>query len=50
MGRDVRRKLYRGLSRWNDAAALLSGSPRRIAKRAANRWIGRNVVRRLWLR
>ena len=32
-----------------DLSALFSGSPKRIAKRAANKVIGRNIVRRLWL-
>jgi len=33
-----------------DWAALTSGSPMLLLKRLANRWIGRNVVRRMWFR
>ncbi len=32
-----------------DVKALLGG-PEKILKRLVNKWIGRNIVRRLWLR
>jgi hypothetical protein len=31
-----------------DAEVLTSGSPKKIARRYKNKWLGRNVVRKLW--
>ena len=31
-----------------DAEVLASGSPKKIARRYKNKWLGRNVVRKLW--
>lgn len=46
--------LYRAARLSADARAvkrsLETGSPRPLVKRAANKWIGRNVVRRIFLR
>lgn len=33
-----------------DYKAVSTGSPDKIAKRAANKWIGRNIVSKLWIR
>ena len=33
-----------------DLNAVASGKPDKIVKRQMNRWIGRNVVNRMWLR
>jgi hypothetical protein len=32
----------------NDIETLASGSPKRIARRAKNKYIGRKLVRRVW--
>lgn len=44
----MRRKLYRLARLLGDAQAIKSGKPKRVAKRAANKLIGRKLVRRLW--
>ena len=44
----MRRWLYRIARLLGDLQAVASGSPRRIARRAANKAIGRGIVRRLW--
>ncbi len=44
------RALYRLSRLLRDLEVLVSGSPSRIARRAANKAIGRYLVRRLWLR
>jgi len=48
------RKLVRGLYKLartsNDITTLFSGSPKRIIRRGANKWIGRKVGRRLFFR
>ena len=41
------RALYHWARRLNDAQALMSGDPRRWARRAKNKWIGRHLGR-LW--
>lgn len=46
----LRRALYRGARVLGDVQAVKSGSPKRIAKRGANKLIGRKVVRKMWLR
>jgi len=46
----VRGLLYRWARLLGDAEAITSGDPKRIGKRFANKLIGRNVVRRMWLR
>jgi len=46
----LRRSLYRGARVLGDVNALASGRPTRIVKRAANKVIGRKVVRRLFFR
>lgn len=45
----TRRKLYRWARILGDVEALASGNPKRIAKRAINKGIGRKLIRRLWL-
>jgi hypothetical protein len=44
------RSLYRFLAIANDIKAISTGNPNRIGKRLVNKWLGRNVVRRMWLR
>lgn len=44
----IRSALYRWARLLGDAQAITSGSPRRMARRGANKVIGRKVVRRLW--
>ena len=44
----MRRLMYRLAARFGDFEAVTSGSPKRVARRAANKVIGRKVVRRLW--
>jgi hypothetical protein len=44
----VRSGLYAYARLLGDVQALASGNPNRIARRLANKWLGRNVVRRLW--
>ncbi len=42
--------LYRLARLVRTLEVLASGDPARILRRLANLWIGRHVVRRLWLR
>lgn len=44
----ARRGCYRLGSLLGDLEALFSGRPGRIAKRIANKLIGRKIVRRIW--
>jgi hypothetical protein len=44
----MRRWLYRMARLLGDVQAVASGSPKRIARRIANKWIGRNIAKRLW--
>ena len=44
----MRRKLYKLARLLGDLQAISSGKPRRIVKRAKNKWIGRKIVRRLF--
>lgn len=46
----LRSSLYRAARLLGDGQALASGKPRRIVKRAANKVIGRKLVRRVWFR
>jgi hypothetical protein len=46
----TRRSLYRVARILGDVQAAKSGSPKKVAKRAANKVIGRKVVRRVWFR
>jgi hypothetical protein len=52
--RKVRRTSYtvgRRLGDWNALSkALTTGSVTPIAKRVANKWIGRNIVSKMWFR
>jgi len=48
--RKVRGSLYRGARILGDVNALISGNPRKIVKRVANKLIGRKLVSRLWFR
>lgn len=48
--REIVRWLYRLARLANDFSAIISGSPRRVARRVVNKIIGRRVVRRLWWR
>lgn len=45
----MRRFLYLLARRLGDVDAITSGDPKRMARRLGNRWIGRHVVRRMWL-
>jgi hypothetical protein len=46
----ARRKSYTMARFLGDLNAVTSGKPDRIVKRQMNRWIGRNVVNRMWIR
>jgi len=46
----LRSLLYTTARLLGDVSALASGSPKRIARRAVNKLIGRKVIRRLWWR
>ncbi len=46
--RRTRRTLYRSASLLGDLTALLTISPFRILRRIFNKWIGRNLARKLW--
>ncbi len=48
--RKVRRFAYRLGALLGDVQAVTSGNPKRLVKRAANKVIGRKIVRRLWWR
>jgi hypothetical protein len=48
--RNMRRGSYTLARFLGDVNAVSSGKPSRIVKREANRWIGRNIVSRMWLR
>jgi hypothetical protein len=41
-------KLYRVARKANDIETLASGNPKRIAKRAKNKWLGRKLLKRLF--
>ncbi len=41
-------QLYKAARIANDASKLASGDPKKIARRAKNKIIGRKLVRRLW--
>jgi len=43
-------KLARVANDLNKIGMALSGRPAPLARRIANKWIGRNVVKHLWLR
>lgn len=47
---DVRRASYTVARVLGDVQAASSGSPSRILKRLANKWLGRNLVRRVWFK
>jgi len=46
--RTTRQASYRFARTLGDVQAIASGSPSKIAKRYANKVLGRHVVRRLW--
>ncbi len=46
----ARRTAYTFARLLGDVSAVLSGKPSRIVKRVGNKWIGRNIVSKLWLR
>ncbi len=46
----LRPKTYKAGRIMGDVEAVASGRPSRIAKRVANKWIGRNLVRRMWIK
>jgi hypothetical protein len=48
--RRVRRDLYRGARLLGDVDAITSGDPKRMARRGANKFLGRNVVRQVYLK
>ena len=50
LGRKVTRGLYKAARKTNDFTTLFSGSPSCIGKRVVNKWIGRNIARRFFLR
>lgn len=39
--------LYRTARRLRDAEVLFSGSPKKMGRRAKNKWLGRKVFRRI---
>ena len=47
--RGLVRLLYQLARLVNDLTTLASGNPRRIARRAGNKLLGRTLIRRLWL-
>ena len=40
--------LYKLARRANDIERLSSGDPKRIARRARNKYIGRKLIRKVW--
>ena len=46
----ARRNSYRVGRVLGDVSAVASGNPRRVMKRAANKIVGRTVVRKMWFR
>lgn len=48
--RSTRRSCYALARVLGDLSALLSGSPKRLLKRGANKLLGRHIARRLWRR
>tara|TARA_Y100000310_G_scaffold286448_1_gene310597 strand:- start:37 stop:198 length:162 start_codon:yes stop_codon:yes gene_type:complete len=40
--------LYQLARKANDAETLLSGNPKRIARRAKNKYVGKKLVRKVW--
>lgn len=47
MSKKYSRKLYKAARRVNDLETLLSGDPRKIARRAKNKFLGRRLGK-LW--
>ncbi|MDA2920341.1 hypothetical protein MYX76_12760 [Desulfobacterota bacterium AH_259_B03_O07] len=43
-------QLFKGARMLRDLKAVSSFSVAKIVKRLINKWIGKNIVRRLWLR
>jgi hypothetical protein len=46
----IRRSLYRGGSMLGDISAVASGDPKRVMRRAANKVLGKSVIRKAWFR
>lgn len=40
-------KLYRAARLLRDAEVITSGSPKKMARRVRNKWLGRNIFRRI---
>ena len=49
-GRKLVRGLYSLARLANDLTTLFSGSPKRIVRRAANKWIGRKIARKMFFK
>ena len=50
MPREYRRLAYRFGAFLGDLSAILSGKPGKVIKRAANKFIGKNIVSKLWIK
>lgn len=46
----MRRRLYKTARLLGDLSAVFSGKPDRVIKRMANKWIGKNIVSKLWFK
>ncbi len=43
-------QLYKLARISNDISTIGSGNPKRIGKRAANKWAGRKLIKKLWFK
>jgi len=42
--------LYKLARTANDISTIASGDPKKIARRAANKYLGRKLIRKLWFK
>jgi len=48
MARKLSSSLFRASRVTRDVEVVASGSPKKMARRAKNKWLGRNVVRKMF--